>query len=289
MAPHARRRRRRDRETHPMTLPLENRTVALAEGRQLEELAQLLVKEGARPLRCPMVSMLDPPDDAPALAWLDRLSAGAFAWVVLLTGEGVRRLLDCAARHDRHEAVVAALGRTRLLTRGPKPGQALKDVGLAPTLVAPVATTDGIIQALKGLDLHGATVGVQLYSESNPPLMEYLRQTGATVETVQPYVYAPAADAERVVDLIGRLAAGSVDALVFTSSPQIDRLFDVAKERGLTESLHEGLKRACVAAVGPVVRDNLERRGVTVGVCPEQGFVMKNLVQLLKRHLAPNT
>lgn len=271
-----------------MTLPLKNRTIALAEGRQLEELAQLLAKEGATPLRCPMVSMFDPPDDGPALAWLDRLNADAFAWVILLTGEGVRRLLDCAARHDRRDRVIAALGRTRLLTRGPKPGQALKEFGLAPTLVAPVATTDGVIQALRGLDLRGTTVGVQLYSASNPPLTEALRQAGAAVETVQPYVYAPAADADRVVDLIRQLAAGSVDALVFTSSPQIERLFDVARERGLSGPLEEGLKRTQVAAVGPLVRDTLQKHGVAVAVCPEQGFVMKNLVQLLKRHLAPD-
>ena len=40
-----------------MTQPLAGRTVALAEGRQLEELAQLLEKEGATTLRCPMVSI----------------------------------------------------------------------------------------------------------------------------------------------------------------------------------------------------------------------------------------
>src|SRR5580693_9086467 len=60
-----------------MTLPLANRTVALAEHRQLEELAQMLEKEGAIPLRCPMLSILDAPDDTPLLAWLDQLQAGA--------------------------------------------------------------------------------------------------------------------------------------------------------------------------------------------------------------------
>jgi hypothetical protein len=38
-----------------------------------------------------------------------------------------------------------------------------------------------------------------------------------------------------------------------------------------------------VAAVGPVVADDLRRRGAPVHVCPEQGFVMKNLVQHIKR------
>ena len=42
-----------------MSLPLEGRTIALAEGRQLEELAQMLVAEGAGVLRCPMIGMLD--------------------------------------------------------------------------------------------------------------------------------------------------------------------------------------------------------------------------------------
>src|SRR5258706_15336564 len=107
-------------------LPLAGRTVALAEGRQLEELAAMLAKEGATPLRYPLVSILDPPDDQPLLAWLDKLCADRFAWVVLLTGEGMRRLLSCADRHGRRDQVLAALKRTQTLTRGPKPVRALK-------------------------------------------------------------------------------------------------------------------------------------------------------------------
>jgi uroporphyrinogen-III synthase len=42
-----------------------------------------------------------------------------------------------------------------------------------------------------------------------------------------------------------------------------------------------------VAAVGPVVAESLHRRGIRVDVCPEQGFVMKNLVKLLKDSMKP--
>src|ERR1022692_2081173 len=117
-----------------MTLPLANRTVALAEGRQLEELVQMLEKEGAAALRCPMLSMLDAPDETPVLAWLDQLQAGVLDWVVLLTGEGLRRLLTCADRHGRRDACIAALAKVRTITRGPKPGKAMKEVGLTPTM-----------------------------------------------------------------------------------------------------------------------------------------------------------
>ena len=105
-----------------MTLPLEGRTVALAEGRQLEELAALLAKEGATPLRVPLISILDAPDPAPVVAWLRELAADRFSHVVLLTGEGLRRLLGFAERERMRDPVVAALGRTRTVTRGPKPG-----------------------------------------------------------------------------------------------------------------------------------------------------------------------
>jgi uroporphyrinogen-III synthase len=269
-----------------MTLPLENRTIALAEGRQLEELAQLLEREGARTLRCPLVSILDPPDDTAVVAWLRQLCADEFAWVILLTGEGLRRLLACAARHDLRDAAIVALSRTRLMVRGPKPVKALKEVGLSPTLVAQTPTTDGVIASLRTEDLQGRTVGVQLYSASNPPLTDFLQQAGARAVPVQPYIYAPNSDADRVAELIGQLAGGRLDAIVFTSSPQVDRLFEVAQERGLTETLQQGLTRTRVASVGPVLNENLERHGVHVNICPEQGFVMKNLVQLLKRTLA---
>lgn len=265
---------------------LAHRTVALAEGRQLEELVQMLEKEGATALRCPMLSILDAPDDTPVLAWLDRLEAGAFDWVILLTGEGLRRMLACADRHQRRDAVIAALAKTRTITRGPKPGRALKEIGLTATMTAQTPTTDGVSASLRSVNLQGLTVGVQLYNDTNPPLEQFLRDVGATPITVQPYVYAPASDAERIGLLFQEMAAGKVYAIVFTSSPQIDRLFEVAEERQALDLLKQGLAKTLVAAIGPIVQENLQRRGVVVQVCPEQGFVMKNLVQQLKKFVS---
>jgi uroporphyrinogen-III synthase len=264
---------------------LHGRKVALAEGRQLEELAQLLEKEGATPLRCPMVSILDAPDPGPVVAWLRELVADRFSHVILMTGEGLRRLLGFAERESIRDAVIAALTRTRTITRGPKPARALKDVGLNPTKAAAVPTTDGMIAALQAEDVRGHTVGLQHYENANPALVQYLESAGATLHSVIPYVYAPAADSERVVELIGRLARGEVDAILFTSSPQVDRLYEVAAERGLQATVQQAFAKTCVAAVGPVVADNLRQRGAPVNLCPEQGFVMKNLVQQLCRAL----
>jgi len=272
-----------------MTLPLQGRTVALAEGRQLEELADMLEKEGATVLRCPLVSILDAPDPAPVMAWLRELVSGRFAYVILLTGEGLRRLLGFAERAGLRDAVIAALARTRTVTRGPKPARALKEVGLAPREAARMPTTEGIIETLRHHDLGGLAVGVQLYGQDNPTLMEFLRAAGANPWTVCPYIYAPGADAEQVADLIGRLSRGEVDVLAITSKPQVERLYEVAEERGLQAEMRHGLERTKVAAVGPVAAESLRQHGVRVDVCPEQGWVMKNLVQQIKRVVGPVT
>lgn len=269
-----------------MSQPLEGRTIALAETRQLEELARLLENEGATALRCPMVSILDAPDPAPVLAWLRDLCADRFAYVVLMTGEALRRLLHFAERDGLRDASIAALARTKIVARGPKPGQVLKEIGLTPTRIAAAPTTDGVIASLRSEPLSGQTVGVTLYGEPNPPLEQFLVSVGAQVRTVMPYIYAPASDDDRVADLISRLERGEVDVLLFTSSSQVDRLYEVAKRRGMEETLRHGLTRTRIAAVGPVLAERLRQHGATVDICPEQGFVMKNLVQHIKRTLA---
>jgi uroporphyrinogen-III synthase len=268
-----------------MTRPLEGRTVALAEGRQLEELAEMLEKEGASALRCPMISIIDAPDLEPVVGWLRELAGGRFGYVILMTGEALRRLLGFAERAGIRAPVIAALGRTRTITRGPKPVRALKEVGLHPTVVAEMPTTAGVIATLRREPLEGRTIGLTLYGEPNPDLEEFLKAAGARPVPVMPYVLAPAADAARVADLIGRLARGAVDVLVFTSASQVDRLYEVAAERGLEPLLAQGMERTRVAAIGPVVAENLRQRAARVDICPEQGFVMKNLVQHIKREL----
>ena len=139
--------------------------MALAESRQLEELAQMLEKDGAVPLRYPLVGILNAPDKAPVLEWLRELIAGRFAYLVLMTGEALRRLLGFAERAGLRDEVVAALSKTHTITRGPKPGRALREIGLTPTKVAEAPTTAGVIDTLRKESLQGQTVGLTLYGE----------------------------------------------------------------------------------------------------------------------------
>lgn len=245
----------------------------------------MLERRGANVVRCPMVAIRDAPDPQPVLRWSEELAAGACTDVILLTGEGLRRIMGCIDHHKPplRERFIQALGRARKITRGPKPARALRDLGLRPDIAAEVPTSEGVISALRPHDLNGHSVGLQLYgTDPNHPLVEYLQRAGASVRTVAPYVYADAADDAAVLNLLQLLTAGKIDAVAFTSTPQVERLFHVAPAAQVMNALQKTL----VAAVGPVVAETLRKHQIDARVMPEESFFLKPLTSVLEEAFA---
>lgn len=267
-----------------MSDALKKRRIALAESRELDVLARMLDVRGAQTIRCPLVSIQDAPDSAPVEAWIRRMLVGEHDDVVLYTGEGVRRLVGFAERAGLRDEFVTALANVRKIARGPKPVRALREIGLSSDLAAASPTTAGIIATLDMEELSGRTVGVQAYGQTpNAELVAYLRRRDAQTDIVAPYRYASEADDTRVETLIRDLHAGEVDAIVFTSAAQIERLAKVAEKAGLHAELGEGLKRVQTAVIGPVAADALKRLGVDFDTMPERPFAMKPLVKAIER------
>jgi uroporphyrinogen-III synthase len=154
---------------------------------------------------------------------------------------------------------------------------------LAADVHADKPTTEGVIAALERRDLTRRRVGVQLYPGNvNERLLKFLEGAGAERDPVLPYVYASEVDDARVITVIAEMAAGQVDAIAFTSAPQVRRFWDVARAFGREAELQQGLKRIVVAAVGPVVAAELDAIGVQVNVTPRDNkFFMKPLVREL--------
>jgi uroporphyrinogen-III synthase len=267
---------------------LKGRTIALPETRELDRLAEMLEAEGASALRCPLVEIHDAPDQKPIEVWLRALVAGEMDDLVLLTGEGVRRLLDAADRLGLRADAIAAIGRARRITRGPKPARALHDIGLSSDMPAPVPTSAGIMEMLGPVELQGRRIGLQLYGEEpNRPLVQFLERKGALVRTVAPYVYASASDDAAVTALVEAIAAARVDAIAFTSASQVDRLWQVASKAGMEKRLHAALGRIRIAAIGPIAVESLQARRLRVDIVPDKSFVMRRLVDALADALGP--
>lgn len=263
---------------------LTGRTIAVPETRELDVFASMLERRGATVLRCPLIAILDAPDPQPILSWIRQFNAGSCDDLILLTGEGLRRLFACIDRHEPslREPFIQRLDAVRKITRGPKPARALRELGLKSDIAAETPTTQGVIDSLREQNLHGRGVGVQLYgTEPNLPLMEFLRSAGARVLTVAPYIYADQAADESVRELLEKMAAGQVDIIAFTSTPQVERLFAV----GPLELVKAALEKTEVAAVGPVVAETLKRHDIPVRLMPQDSFFMKPLTSTIEHEI----
>lgn len=265
---------------------LAGRRIVVPESRELDLFVDILERQGAVAIRCPLVTIHDPEDPAPAEAWLRRLLAGRFDDLVLYTGEGVRRLLAAAERAGMGGDAVAALARPRRIVRGPKPTRALRDIGLAPDLTAPVATSAGLLHVLASLDLAGRTVGMQAYPGQPDELDRFIEEKGGTVDRVLPYRYASDREDEAVADAIRAMATGGVDLVAFTSRPQVVRLREVAERYGLRAELGIAMERVRIAAVGPVTAEAVVREGWTVAVAPAESFHLKPFVAAMRQLFA---
>lgn len=269
---------------------LSGRVIAVPESRSLDVFTQLLERRGAEVIQCPLVGIHDAPDVEPVIEWLNDFIAGGCDDLIIMTGEGLRRLQSIIANHapELQAPFVEALAKVRKLTRGPKPNSELRKLGLEKDIAALSPTTAGIIETLASYDLTGRKVGLQLYGVyENPPLVEFLESKGAVVKSVAPYIYADDSEEQKVVELIERLIVGGVDAIAFTSGTQVDRLWKVAAKREQTESLQEALSKTLVTAVGPVVKEVLEEKGIAVDLMPADSFFLKPLVNLLGEKLGP--
>ena len=92
---------------------------------------------------------------------------------------------------------------------------------------------------------------------------------------------ADQADDAAVRALLERMAAGEVDAIAFTSTPQVERLFAVGPE----PLVRDALSRTLVAAVGPVVGEALRERGIEVQSMPSGSYFLKPLTNALEQAL----
>jgi uroporphyrinogen-III synthase len=257
--------------------------ILILETREEAQFSKLLAEQGADVLQCPMFTINDPPDPAPVKAWIRGAIEEPLDDLVLLTGEGLRRLMKAARAIALDQDFVAALGKTRKFTRGPKPGRALREIGLEPQMTTEKPTSEGVIEMLSRVDLKDKRVGVQLYPDKDhSALLGAIAAQGAMAIPVTPYVYDARAADSHIVTAIEEMASSRIDAIALTNLGQIRRLIDVARGRGLEARLREGLTKTPIASVGPAVSDELASHGLRADIYPaNDAFFMKPLISAM--------
>jgi uroporphyrinogen-III synthase len=274
-----------------VTRALENRTVAITEHRLESEFRRLFEKQGARVISCPLLEE-KPFENTPELEeFVARLIGDEFDFLQFFTGVGVRFLTKEAERQGLRDAFVAALNRTTIVARGPKPKAALREIGRKVDHAPEKPTSEGLLELFSRLEVGGKRIGVQLYGAPNEEYIAGLRAMGAHVTTVHVYDYIPASDTGRVRDFIRLLLDERderIDVLTFTSAPQVSSLYRVAEDAGLAGRLTEKLKGGiAVAVIGEVAGSAVRRRGIEPRIRPANPKLAP-FVDAIARYFAPS-
>lgn len=262
---------------------LEGYRILILETREEAQFSRLLQEQGANVLQCPMFTIHDAPDPAPVEAWIRTFIDKPFDDLVLMTGEGLRRIMKVARRIGLDQDFIAAVAKAKRYARGPKPVRALREIGLEADLQTETPTSEGVAAMLAQQDLKGHRVGLQLYPDKDhSKLIGAITSYGATVETVLPYIYDGQAADTNIVEAIAEMAQRRVDAIALTSSGQVRRLIDVARAHNCEDKLRAGLAQTPVASVGPVVSDELKSYGLHTDIYPaNDSFFMKPLISAM--------
>ncbi len=195
----------REGERRSATPRLDGKRIAIGGPRRMKELSELVRNLGGEPLARPLMNTV-PLEDPTVLDPLRRLAEGGADWVVLTTGVGTRSLVAAAERAGIRDAVLASIANAKIAARGYKTVNALRELGLAPTVTDTDGSIEGLLTALRPHDIAGARTTVQLYGTNDSQLIDALRARGALVDELVLYRYTPPAG-DVVAALLDEIAA----------------------------------------------------------------------------------
>jgi len=262
------------------------RVLAL-ESRRAREMSMLIANNGGQPVVAPATREVAAEDNGDALKFVSALRERQVDIVIFLTGVGTRALAQAAEGIWPRAEFVAALGRTTVIARGPKPVAALRELGVPIAAIVPEPNTWRELLHLLDensdlLPLKGRSVAVQEYGVSSPELLAGLAERGAQVLPVHIYEWSLPEDTAPLRQAIHAVTRSEIDVLLVTAAVQVRHLLQVAEEMGLREDLIRALSRVVVGSIGPVTSAELREQGIAVDLepsHPKMGFLVKEIAQ----------
>jgi len=254
--------------------------VAAFESRMATEMARLIERYGGQPLVAPSMREIPLQDNTEALRFGERLLAGQFDVVILLTGVGTRTLVAALGTQYALETIKAALTRVSLVARGPKPIAALKELGLTAEIAVPEPNTwRDILQVLDTRKpVAGLRIAVQEYGVSNAELLEGLRDRGALISRVPVYRWALPDDTAPLRQVLEQILSGGVDVVLVTNAVQVDHVMQVLDSDQRRDLFRQSLQRMVVASIGEIASERLRSYDLPVDLepsHPKMGILVK--------------
>jgi uroporphyrinogen-III synthase len=242
-------------------MPFNGLRVLSLESRRAMEMATLIRKQGGDPFVAPSMREMPLEANPEAFTFAERLFAGDFEMMIMLTGVGMRYLDRVLSTRYPAGRLADALRSLTVVVRGPKPAAVMREWQVPVAVLVPEPNTwRELLAAIDGRPER--RVAVQEYGKSNPELLAGLRTRGLDVSTVRVYEWDLPEDTSPLREAVQRLAARQFDVALFTTSIQVAHLFRIAAEEHLEEPVRAALRQVVIASIGPTTSEELAAYGV---------------------------
>ncbi|MGH3516916.1 MAG: uroporphyrinogen-III synthase [Haloechinothrix sp.] len=245
--------------------PLAGYTVGVTAERRAGEFLTALERKGATVQHAPTIRIVPVGDDERLRAATEAVIDEPVDFAVMMTGQGFRGWVSAAREWGLADALLARIGKARVVVRGPKAKGAVRGEGITEEWSAPEETNAEMLDYLLDQGVSGLRVAVQLHGVPLPDFVGSLAGAGASVIDAQPYRWKQPSDIEAVHRLVDGAIAGEIDALAFTSAPAAANLLAIVREYGRYTELLEAMRGPVLCAcVGPVTAAPLVEHGVPI-------------------------
>jgi len=262
---------------------MKGKTVAVTRPRgQAEETLKEIEDRGGKAYLFPTIEIHGPTNLSAVKRFFVSLQRKRVDYVVLMSVNGVKHLLNAAERLGIRNKIIANLQNVITIAVGPKTAEEMKKNAIRVDLIPEKYTSESILQCFQERGVENKEIFIPRTREAPPDLAKKLREMGGRVEEVYVYQSQLPRDVGLSEKFFKDLADGKIQAILFSSSLGAKNFFAMLEKIVSHEELVEILNtRTVVVAIGPTTANTLIEASIRVDVTPEKHIIDEALNALV--------
>ena len=238
--------------------------------RQADDLARLLVSEGAYAISFPTIKIVPPASWQELDEAIGKLTT--YDWLIFTSANGVLFFFERLLEKQKD---IRELKGIKICCIGPATARQIEGKGIKVDLVPAQFIAEGILQSFAGMDLKGKKILIPRAAKARDVLPEGLEKLGAGVDVVT--TYQTVNSGRKKEELMAMISGNKVDVITFTSSSTVANFMEIM---GSDFKLPAHVNVACI---GPVTAATAKKAGFKIDITREE-YTMEGLVQSLIDH-----
>ena len=239
--------------------------------KQVDDLARLLVSEGAYAIPFPTIKIVPPASWQELDKAIEALTT--YDWLIFTSANGVLFFFERLLEKQKD---IRELKGIKICCIGPATARQIEDKGIKVDLVPQQFIAEGILQSFAGMDLKGKNILIPRAAKARDVLPEGLKKLGAGVDVVT--TYQTVNSGRKKEELAAMIYGNKVDVITFTSSSTVTNFVEIM---GSDFTLPAHVNVACI---GPVTAATAKKAGFQIDITREE-YTMEGLVQSLIDHM----